>query len=90
MVLLSAVRVSSRRSQKRGGPATESPLEVPPVQMRLLAVSPRIIEEDSADRGSKLERGEKCKKFWFLCGKKRMRDFSLKKLLNQTSNVVLI
>ncbi|XP_037536293.1 glial cell line-derived neurotrophic factor-like [Nematolebias whitei] len=59
LVLLSAVRVSSLRSQKRGAPAAESPLEVPPVHMRLVAASPRINQEDSEDRGSRLERGEK-------------------------------
>ncbi|XP_017269232.1 glial cell line-derived neurotrophic factor [Kryptolebias marmoratus] len=60
LVLLSAVRVSSLlRSQKRGAPAAESPLEVPPVQTRLAAVSLRTNHQDSADRGDRLERGDK-------------------------------
>ncbi|XP_040011916.1 glial cell line-derived neurotrophic factor-like [Xiphias gladius] len=66
LVLLSAVHASpllrSRRqsaSAKRGGRAAESPLELPPVQVRLAVTSPGVsrAEADTADWGEALAGG---------------------------------
>lgn len=70
LVLLSAVQVSALlRSQRTGAPAEENPLEVPPVQIPLAAVSRRIKQEDSAE--GRLERGLKCKKLFLLINKRK-------------------
>lgn len=74
LILLSAVHASylfrnRKHSTKRIGRATESPLELPPVQIRLSVSSPGIsrAEADIANWKETLAGGGECKSSWVLC-----------------------
>ncbi len=69
LILLSAVHASSllrSTSARRKGRAAESPLEIPPVQIRLSVTSPGISlpEADTSDWEETLA-GRECKSLWF-------------------------
>lgn len=71
LILLSAVHADSLlrdTSTTRRGRAAESPLERPPVQIRLSVTSSGIsrAEADTADWEETLAGGDTCKSLWFV------------------------
>lgn len=73
LILLSAVHAGSLlrsrqqpQSAERRGRAAESPLELPPVQIRLSVTSPGIgrAQADTEDWEGTLAGGETCKSLW--------------------------
>lgn len=67
LILLSAVRGASLLLSREESPETaESPVEMPPVQIRTSVNSQFINLENTAEREDALERGNKCKTPCFL------------------------